>query len=220
MRRPELQPGEESGCDLRARLPKAFFGCDTLLVAERLIGCYLFSNGPTGLVGGRIVETEAYLGPDDLGAHSSGGRRTERNKAMYGPKGHAYVYLIYGMYWCANVVCGPKGLPQAVLIRALESTHGLDVMRSRFRNPNGAKDSDLCRGPGKLCVALGITKAQYGADLRGDQLFLVPGTIGSDETVRTSPRINIDYAGEWATKPWRFYVAGHRSVSGPAKLRR
>ena len=188
-------------------------------VAEKLLGCYLVYNGPQGLIGGRIVETEAYMGPDDLGAHSSGGRKTERNRAMYGPRGHAYIYLIYGMYWCFNVVSGTKSLPQAVLIRALEPAFGVPLMRENFVKQNGP-EAALCRGPGKLCMALGLTKDQYGEDLRGDRLFIVPGKLRKDETMKTSPRINIDYAGEWTSKPMRFYVAANPSVSGPAKLRR
>ena len=215
-----MKSGETKHSDhLHRRLSAGFFQKDTVHIAEKLIGCFLIHDTPNGIVGGRIVETEAYLGPDDLGAHSSGGRRTERNRAMYGPRGHAYVYLIYGMYWCFNVVCGPRDLPQAVLIRALEPVYGVGLMRQNFAAANGS-ESALCRGPGKLCIALGITKDQYGTDLRGNRLFLVPGKPAKSETIKTSPRINIDYAGDWAAKPWRFYLAGHPSVSGSAKLRK
>src|SRR5690606_23081783 len=109
---------------------------------------------------------------DDLGAHTSGGRRTARNEAMYGPKGHAYVYLIYGMYWCINAVCGPLDKPQACLIRALEPVVGLDVMARRLKATDG-KAHLYCRGPGKLCRALGLDKAHYGADLLRDTVFLL-----------------------------------------------
>src|SRR5690606_3201800 len=136
------------------------------------------------------------------------------------PKGHAYIYLIYGMYWCINAVCGPVDKPQACLIRALEPVTGLDIMRDRLK---AAPDSDpavLCRGPGKLCRALGLNKAAYGADLLSDHVFLLPGGLAPGEEVGTSPRINIDYAGEYKDKPWRFYVRGNKSVSGPGKWRK
>jgi DNA-3-methyladenine glycosylase len=205
--------------DLSTRYPRSFYEQPTDDVARQLLGAYLFHRTPEGLCGGMIVETEAYQGPEDLGAHSSRGRNTDRIRAMFGPRGHAYIYLIYGMYWCFNVVAGPEGLPRAVLIRALEPLAGLDQMRLRLNGKPEAKDHTLCQGPGKLCKALGITGADYGLDLDADKLFLVPGTC-DPALVATSPRINIDYAGEWALKPWRFYVRNHASVSGPPKMRR
>jgi len=205
---------------MNARFAPDFFLQPTLKVTRQLLGSYLIHNTPGGLCGGRIVELEAYQGPRDLGAHTSIGRMTERTLAMWGEAGHAYVYLIYGMYWCMNVVTQPPGIPQAVLIRALEPTHGLDQMRDRLKAASHATDSSLCRGPGKLCKALGITKAQYGLDLTGKQLFLVPGNPLAARMVGKSPRINIDYAGAWALKPWRIFERGNPCVSGPAKLNR
>lgn len=200
------------------RLPRDFFQRPTIEVCHDLIGQYFFSNHEGVVTGGRIVEAEAYCGPEDLGAHTSGSRRTPRNEAMYGPKGHAYIYLIYGMYWCINAVCGPADKPQACLIRALEPVIGLDEMRLRLNAPD-ARTNTLCRGPGKLCRALALDKAHYGADLLHDKVFLLPGNLAENEIVGASPRINIDYAGEYKEKPWRFYLRKNPCVSGPAKLR-
>lgn len=204
--------------NLDERLPRDFFHRPTLEVCRDIIGQYLFSSHDGIVTGGRIVEAEAYCGPDDLGAHTSGARRTPRNEAMYGPKGHAYIYLIYGMYWCVNAVCGPLDKPQACLIRALEPVVGLDEMRRRHKSED-ADAKTLCRGPGKLCRALGLDKRHYGVDLLKDQLYLLPGGLEPGEEVGTSPRINIDYAGEYIDKPWRFYLRGNPCVSGPARLR-
>jgi DNA-3-methyladenine glycosylase len=206
--------------NLSARFPQSFYERPTLHVCRDLIGAYLLHVTPEGVAGGRIVEAEAYLGPDDLGAHSSGGRRTERNRVMFGPGGYAYIFLIYGMYWCFNVVTGREARPHAILIRALEPVLGIDLMKTRVSAAPHAPRSSLCRGPGKLCRALAITRAQYGEDLSGDRLFLVPGPRVPAARVGRSPRINIDYAGEyWKSKPWRIYERGNPSVSGPPKLR-
>lgn len=205
--------------NLDDRLPRDFFHRPTLEVCHDIIGQYFFSNHDGIITGGRIVEAEAYCGPDDLGAHTSGGRRTARNEAMYGPKGHAYIYLIYGMYWCVNAVCGPADKPQACLIRALEPVVGIDEMRRRLNAPDQPAHK-LCQGPGKLCKALGLDKQHYGVDLLKDRLFLLPGGLKEGEEVGTSPRINIDYAAEYKDKPWRFYVRGNLCVSGPGKWKK
>lgn len=208
-----------SPSDLSARFPQPFYERPTLHVCRDLLGAYLFHQTRDGLIGGRIVEAEAYLGPDDLGAHSSGGRRTQRNEVMYGPRGRAYIFIIYGMYWCFNIVTGVNQKPQAVLIRALEPVVGIDLMRERLQSPAHATISSLCRGPGKLCKALGITRALYGEDLSGDTLFLVPGKRIPSSRIGRSPRINIDYAGDWISKPWRLYERSNLCVSGPPRLR-
>jgi DNA-3-methyladenine glycosylase len=205
--------------DLEARFAAADFELPTLELAPRLLGAVLVHRSPEGVTAGRIVEVEAYLGPEDKGSHSSGGRRTQRNRAMFGPKRHAYIYLIYGMYWCFNVVSGPPGLPQAILVRALEPVLGVDLMRQRLGAPHASVHS-LCRGPGKLCKAMDITGKLYGEPLWGGRLFLVPAAPVPADAVATSPRINIAYAGEYAQKPWRFYLRGNPAVSGPARLRR
>lgn len=206
--------------DITARYSREFFYQPTLSVTRHLLGSYLLRNTPDGICGGRIVEVEAYQGPRDLGAHSSSGKPTERTRIMYGDGGRAYVYLIYGMYWCFNVVTGPAGLPQAVLVRALEPTHGISQMRERLAAPEKAPVTGLCRGPGKLCKALGITGLEYGADLLGDQLFLVPGKRVPASRIGRSPRINIEYAGAYKLKPWRLFELGNPCLSGPARLNR
>lgn len=200
-------------------IPHEFYERDTVEVCRDLIGAYLVHVSEEGETAGRIVEAEAYCGPEDRGAHSRGGKPTVRTRAMYGPRGHAYIFLIYGAHWCFNIVTGTPPMPQAVLIRALEPAAGLDLMRARVAARPGTADSKLCQGPGKLCRALGITGALYGENLTGETLYLVPGGLRPGERVAASPRINIDYAGEWAARPWRFYIPGHPAVSGPKALR-
>lgn len=169
---------------------------------------------------GRIVEVEAYRGPTDLAAHSAGGRRTARNESMYGPGGRAYVYAIYGLHHCMNVVVGEKDVPEGVLIRGLEPVCGTDAMRDR-RGPRAPADH-LARGPGNLTRALGIDRSHDGIDLRRGaiRLLLPPekhfAPIRPRDVVR-SPRIGIDYAGAWAAKPWRFSVRDHPGVSRPPR---
>ncbi|MDK2855912.1 MAG: DNA-3-methyladenine glycosylase [Bacillota bacterium] len=198
------------------KLPRSFYARPATEVAPDLLGKLLVHVTPEGLTSGYIVETEAYMGPEDKAAHSYGGRPTERTRAMFGPPGHAYVYFIYGMYHCFNVVVAEEGQPQAVLIRALEPAEGIELMaRRRGLAPealakllaNPAKLRTLTDGPGKLCQALGITRAQYGLDLTGDELFLTPGRSVDPKEILTTPRINVDYAGEWAKRPWRFVLA-------------
>ena len=139
---------------------------------------------------GRIVETEAYLGPRDLAAHSARGR-TPRTAVMFGPPGHAYVYFIYGFWNCLNVVTGRAGVPHAVLLRALEPLGGL---------------TERTWGPGLLCRALHIDRRLNGADLRGDRLWLEhPRAPVRAVRIARATRIGVDYAGEWAQRPWRFY---------------
>jgi DNA-3-methyladenine glycosylase len=161
---------------------------------------------------GRIVECEAYRGPEDLAAHSSRGRRTRRTEVMFGPPGRAYMYFLYGMHWAFNVVVGKEGEPHAILVRALEPVAGEALMAARRGLPaSGAKSLQIANGPGKLCAALGLAAWAYGADLGGRELFLAEGERRAP--VARSPRINVDYAGAWAQRPWRFYERGSRYVS-------
>lgn len=201
-------------------LPHSFYERPTLDVTRDLVGAYLVHEAEEGMTAGRIVEAEGYMGPEDLGAHSRGGKMTERTRAMYGPRGHAYVFLIYGAHWCFNAVTGRFPLPQAVLVRALEPAAGQSLMSERVAARPGTAEMKLCQGPGKLCRAMGITGALYGLDLTVGPLYLVPGGLRPGERIAESPRINIDYAKEWAAKPWRYYIPGHPAVSGPAALRK
>ena len=161
---------------------------------------------------GRIVEAEAYRGPEDRAAHSFGGRRTARTEVMFGPPGHAYVFLVYGLHWHFNLVTTAEGAPHAVLIRAVEPLEGLELMAER--RGLTAAHRDLTNGPGKLCAAFAIDRAAYGADLTRPPLFLSePASGASRPRVARSARIGIDYAGDWATRPWRFYDAESRCLS-------
>jgi DNA-3-methyladenine glycosylase len=195
-------------------LPRSFYVMPTLTVARRLLGKVLVHETPDGVTAGRIVETEAYRGPADRAAHSRGGHRSARNDVMYGPPGHAYVYFIYGMHHCVNVVTQPAGVPEAVLIRALEPIAGIDLMRKR-RELLVSPSWRLCRGPGSLCQALGIDRARNGADLvRGALRVLDRPDVPRGQVAR-STRIGVAYAGEDAARPWRFFLSGNAAVSGP-----
>ncbi|MFN8545075.1 MAG: DNA-3-methyladenine glycosylase [Candidatus Binatia bacterium] len=194
-------------------LPRRTYLEPTLRVARALLGQILVHDTPEGRTAGRIVEVEAYLGVGDRAAHTYAGRRTPRNEVMWGPPGHAYVYFVYGMHHCVNVVTGPAGVPQAVLLRALEPVIGLDLMRAR-RSLAEAPEWRLCRGPGALCQALAITRAQNGADLVRSALRIVPGTRPARGAVAPTPRIGVAYAGPDATRPWRLALRGSRAVSG------
>jgi DNA-3-methyladenine glycosylase len=195
----------------RRKLPREFYAQPVLTVARQSIGKILVHRTPEGEAAGRIVEAEAYRGPLDLAAHSARGL-TKRTTAMFGPPGHAYVYFLYGVCWAMNVVAASEGKPHAVLIRALEPVRGLDLMARRRGKP--ATSRELTNGPGKLTGALAITGADYGRDLCGEELFLEDGGAEIPRgKIGRSPRINVDYAGEWAALPWRFYEKGNRYVS-------
>jgi DNA-3-methyladenine glycosylase len=185
------------------RLGADFFDRSVHEVAPDLIGCRLFFGG----VGGTIVEVEAYE-REDPASHSYAGL-TDRTKVMFGPPGHAYVYLSYGIHSLLNFVCEPEGDAAAVLIRALEPTTAIETMRSR--RGTARTDLDLCSGPGKLTEAIGITLAENGAPLFRDPFLLLPPEGDPPPLVR-SPRIGITKAVE---KPWRFSAAGSRYVSRP-----
>ncbi|GED17309.1 3-methyladenine DNA glycosylase [Aneurinibacillus migulanus] len=200
------------------KLPRDFYNRDTLNVARDLLGKYLAHKIDGVVREGKIVEVEAYIGPEDKGAHTYNGRRTPRNEAMYGPPGFAYVYLIYGMYNCVNVVTNEAEKPEAVLIRALEPTCGVEQMSmARFGKSElltSRETISLTNGPGKLCQALGITRTHNGYDLCGETLYITESSKPDEpfETVETT-RINIDYAEEAALYPWRFYIKDNPFVS-------
>ncbi|MGZ3674390.1 MAG: DNA-3-methyladenine glycosylase [Ktedonobacterales bacterium] len=195
---------------------QVFYEQTTLDVARALIGKTLARRTARGLTAGIIVEVEAYAGAMDPASHAYRGL-TPRNRTMFGPAGQAYVYLSYGMHCCINIVTEREGEAAAVLVRALEPTYGIELMRER----RGARiaDRNLCRGPGRLCQAMDITREQDGADLTAgpatdgvDGLWVAEtGDWAMDAPIATSPRIGISRAVDW---PWRFYVAGNRYVSG------
>ena len=191
------------------KLSREFYARPVLTVARECVGKVLVHRTAEGIAAGRIVETEAYRGPLDLAAHSARGL-TKRTAAMYGPPGHAYVYLLYGVSWAINLVTTADGEPHAVLIRALEPLLGIDLMAQRRRKPPDSRE--LTNGPGKLTNALAITGADYGRDLCGGWLYLQSSDVPLGKIGR-SPRINVDYSGHWASKRWRFYERGNRYVS-------
>ena len=195
-------------------LQRPYYQRDTILVAKDLLGKILVHETTEGTTAGRIVETEAYRGPEDQAAHSSGGRRTARNEVMFGQKGHAYVYFIYGLYFCFNVTAGAvPGKPEAVLLRALEPVAGEAIMVKRRANKNG-KTNNLTNGPSRLCMAMGVSKAQNGTDLTASSLYIKDAPSVSKEDIVEATRIGVDYAPDaWKNKPWRFYIKGNNFVS-------
>jgi DNA-3-methyladenine glycosylase len=180
---------------------RGFYRRGTETVARSLVGAWIARRWRGRWYGGRIVETEAYLGARDRGAHSWAGRRTARVEPMYADGGHLYVFLVYGMHHCANVVTRREGEPEAVLLRAAEG-------------PEGAPDR-LMSGPGKLCAALGITKAESGLDLLGRDAVRIFTRRGRRPALGVSPRIGVDYAGEAKSWPLRFFDADSEAVSRP-----
>jgi len=181
------------------KLPRSFYDRDTIEVAHELLGKYLVHVVAGVERVGRIVEVEAYLGPHDLAAHSARGL-TKRTSVMFGPPGHAYVYLIYGMHWCMNVVTQPEGVASAVLLRALEPV----------RNIEGRT-----QGPGLLCKAMGVTGQLQGHDLLSDDFYIARPKNEPPVRIVKRPRIGVDYAGHWARRLLRFYIHGNAFVSKP-----
>jgi DNA-3-methyladenine glycosylase len=188
---------------------RTWFDRPAELLARDLLGARLVHVSPEGLVGGRIVEVEAYAGPLDLAAHSSRGR-TARNAVMFGPPGHLYVYLIYGLHHCLNVVAGPGDKPEAVLIRALEIDEGVELARARRGERTSA--TRLASGPGNVGRALGVDRALDGTDLLHGPVRVEPRT-GPMPSIRRGPRVGVAYAGPWAARPMRFWIADDPHVS-------
>ena len=184
---------------------------DTLEIAQDLLGKLLVVPTATGeRVSAMIVETEAYLGEIDKAAHSYKGRRTKRTEVMFSNGGTAYVFFIYGMYFQFNVVVGAIDTPHAILIRAVEPIENIEIMR---RRRGKMPDKNLTSGPGKLCIALEIDKTLNGADLLGEKVWLEDFKNFSKKASTVGTRIGIDYAQEFALKPWRFWVKDNLFVS-------
>ena len=193
-------------------LPRRFYRRDPRVVAPELLNKVLACGGRAG----RIVEVEAYCGGEDPGSHAYRGR-TARNATMFGPPGHLYVYFSYGVHWCANMVCGPDGVGVAVLLRALAPVRGVEEMRVA-RGSAVRRDRDLCSGPGKLCQALGITRAHDGADLvSGDRaVTIVDDGVPPPDAPAVALRVGLTAGADF---PWRWYVPGDPNVSRPAAPR-
>lgn len=181
------------------KLPREFYAQKTLVVAKKLLGKYLVHRIDGRELIGKIVEVEAYLGPHDLAAHSAKGR-TKRTEVMFGPPGYAYVYLIYGMYYCMNVVTEAKGHASAVLLRAVEP----------IKNINSRT-----QGPGLLCKAMHINKTLHGQDLLSNNFYIAQIDTPNAIKIIKRTRIGVDYAGEWAQKELRFYIKGNSFISKP-----
>jgi DNA-3-methyladenine glycosylase len=188
-------------------LPRDFYDRDTEHVARDLLGAILECKTPEGVAAGRIVETEAYLGEHDLACHAAAGR-TSRTAPLYGPPGIAYVYFIYGMYWCFNAVTRGEHEPSAVLVRAIEPVRGIELMRRR--RPTARRDVDLTNGPGKLCLALGIDVKHNWNPLDRPPLVIRSGETISDRDVSVTPRIGITQSADW---PLRWLVTDSPYVS-------
>lgn len=194
-----MDEGRDLFSTIMEKLDRPFYDRETVTVSKALLGKYLVhrSDGLERI--GRIVEVEAYLGEHDLAAHSSKGL-TERTKIMFGPPGHAYVYLIYGIYYCMNVVTEREGHASAVLLRAIEP----------IKNAAGRT-----QGPGLLCKAMGIDKRLNGHDLLSDDFYIAAAAEEKPPVIVKRPRIGVDYAGHWAKRLLRFYIKGNRFISKP-----
>ncbi len=199
------------------KLPVSFYERENVLqIAKELLGKILVTKWNGVITSGRIVECEAYNGVIDRASHAFGGRRTARNEVMYGDAGAAYVYLCYGIHHLFNVVTNEKGIPHAVLIRALEPIEGIPEMLKR----RGKKQFDytITKGPGSLSVALGITVTNNGISLQSKQLFIADdGFIPDKKMIGKSPRIGVEYSGQAAAYPYRFFIKGNPFVSGRIK---
>jgi len=197
---------------MASKLPPEFYTRpDVLKVARDLLGKLLVV--PTTnrkRVSGIIVEVEAYRGPEDRASHAFGGRRTKRTETMYKMGGVAYVYFVYGMYYQFNVVSNVEDTPHAILVRALEPVEGIDFMRKRRHTH---PDHNLTNGPGKLCIAMNITRELDGADLLGNRVWLEEYEKIPASRISKGPRIGIDYAEDWVDKPWRFWIRDNSYVS-------
>ena len=192
------------------KMERDFYNRDALTVSEEILGKTLVHITEEGITKGKIVEVEAYMGAQDKAAHSYGNLYSERTKIQYGEGGYVYVYLIYGMYICMNIVTNKESIPEVILLRALEPLEGIDLMKKRRKTDNL---KILCNGPGKLSQAMGITKENYGDDLCGESLYLEDGIVIPKKQILRSKRINIDYAEEAKDYLWRFSIKDNPYVS-------
>ena len=215
---PDAQPGGGVSTPLLEAFDRALLEGPVVAAARALLGAILVREDGAGRRVARIVETEAYAGPEDRASHARAGR-TMRTAVMFGPPGHAYVYLVYGLHHCLNIVCRPEGEASAVLVRAVEALAGTERMRAS-RGAAAGPDARLGAGPARLCQALDIDRRLDGVDLLHDErLWLArPAPLGRLPTIAvvSGPRVGVTYAGaDWAERAWRFGIAGHPSVSRP-----
>jgi len=199
------------------KLTREFYTRNVLEVSQDLLGKLLVYENNGRRIIGRIVEVEAYMGPNDKAAHSYGGKVTERTKVMYKEGGYVYIFMIYGMYYCFNIVAANENEPQAVLIRAIEPVEDMEIMsknryKKNYHELTSYQRKNLSNGPGKLCNAMNIDKTLNGEDLCGDKIYVVESEEENFETV-SSKRIGIDYAEEAKDFLWRFYIKDNKYVS-------
>jgi DNA-3-methyladenine glycosylase len=199
------------------KLDRSFYIRDTIIVAKELLGCIIVHKTLKGVTKGQIVEVEAYMGPEDKGAHSYRGRHTPTMDPLFKVGGFAYIFQLHGYNYCFNVVTQKENMPQAVLIRAIEPIDGIELMtrRRKIHISKGARNKfkNLTNGPSKLCQAMDITTSLNGIDLTGDELFITSGTFSDNKKILAAPRINIEYSGEYKDKMWRFYIEGNEFVT-------
>lgn len=195
------------------KLGRDFFSEDTVSVAKNLVGKELVRETECGILTARITETEAYHGPEDKASHAFGNKLTARTRVMFEAPGSVYVYLIYGMYHCLNFVTGKKGFPAAVLIRSVKPLQGISFMK-KFRNRKLKNLRDMANGPSKLCMAMNINRDLNGLDsIMSNEVYIKEGSRSENFEIAAKPRINIDYAKEYALKPWRFFEKGSLFLS-------
>jgi DNA-3-methyladenine glycosylase len=196
------------------KLPPEFYQReDPVQIARELLGKKVFSMADNILAGGIIVETEAYKGPEDRGSHAWNNRRTNRTEIMYAAGGVIYMYICYGIHDMLNIVTGTVNTSHAILIRAIEPTEGLDIMRERRKIHNN--DIRLCQGPGALSQALGLNKQYNGKSLQENEIWIEEGDPVPEESIVASPRVGMNFEGPYKLIPWRFYIRGNRYVSRP-----
>ena len=206
-----------SQINTNSKLSRSFFQSDDVVsLAKKLLGCSLWTQDEGIITAGIIVETEAYDGLTDRATHAFAGRRTPRTEIFYHSGGCAYTYLCYGIHTLFNIITGPEEVPQAILVRAVEPSHGINIMLER-RNQTSLK-RNTAGGPGLVSQALGITRNDYGIALDGNRIWLTSGnsTNFAEDHILATPRVGINYAGKDARLPWRFRIAGSRWTS-PAK---
>jgi DNA-3-methyladenine glycosylase len=196
------------------KIKRSFYQRSAVEVAKDLLGLIIVHKTKEGITKGRIVETEAYMGNLDAAAHSYNNTRTSRTEIQYREGGYAYIYMIYGMYYCMNIVTNVTDKPEAVLLRALEPVEGIELMKHRRKTD---KLYNLCNGPGKLCEAMDINKNNYGMDLCQNELYLETPKVQEPFEIIASKRINIDYAGEAKDYLWRFTVKDSKYISAKIK---
>lgn len=199
------------------KLSREFYNRDSILVAKELLGKVLVHEVDRQRISAKIIEAEAYMGVEDKAAHSYGGKRTPRVEVMYGDPGFSYIFLIYGMYCCFNIVTSEKGKPQAVLIRAAEPLEGMEWMAQRrfgrsYEQLIKSQRRGLSNGPGKLCGALSLDRSFNGIDLCGNEVYVEEGK-SEKLSIVTTKRIGVDYAEEAKDYPWRFYIADNEYIS-------